>query len=77
MFLIHRDQRHSFLSTLWKYKTIKDATEIMTRHQDSKVYIIIIINIIIKHHHHHNHLRSFFQDYPGEPVPEENFFRTN
>jgi len=24
--------------------------------------------------HHHNHLRPFFRDHPGEPVPEENFW---
>jgi len=26
------------------------------------------------HHHYHNHFTALFQDHPGEPVPEENFW---
>jgi len=25
-------------------------------------------------HHHHNHFTTLFQDHPGEPVPEEDFW---
>jgi len=28
----------------------------------------------VLNHHNHNHLRPFFRDYPGEPLPEENFW---
>jgi len=30
--------------------------------------------VALAHHHHHNHFTAFFQDHPGEPVPEENYW---
>ena len=34
--------------------------------------MFIMINVVIHTHTHTSILRHFFQDHPGEPVPEEN-----
>jgi len=38
------------------------------------VYQTITLISTNHHHHHTTILRPFFRDYPGEPVPEENFW---
>ena len=48
------------------------TVQCLTSPTSSQYHIQHIIFSI--HHHHHNHLRLFFQDHPGEPVPEENFW---